>query len=159
MNSKYLPMMRANTAAYGWFAGRNAIDRVYLFAVIVGLLARSKIDPTYHLLRKALLVLIVCLAFLSRTVAAPPENVDTSLEPWFKSLSAPDGTACCSMADCRQTATRRAADGYEARIDDTWVAVPWDRVVARPDNPTGGAIVCYAPRTTIVLCFVPPPNS
>jgi hypothetical protein len=45
---------------------------------------------------------------------------------------------------------------YEAIID---VAVPWDRVLSRTENPTGQAIVCCAPRTKIILCFVRPPDT
>jgi hypothetical protein len=104
-------------------------------------------------------ILIVSIVVLTRTIAAPPDNPDPSLGLWFNSLAAPDGTPCCSIADCRPTTARHTADGYEARIGDAWVTVPWDRVLARPDNPTGKAIVCYAPRTTIVLCFVRPPDS
>jgi hypothetical protein len=100
-------------------------------------------------------VLIVC----EGSFAAPPVNGDPALAPWFKSLSASDGTSCCSIADCRRTILRHTADGYEVLIDDIWVAVTWDRVLTRTDNPTGQAVVCTAPRTKIILCFVRPPES
>jgi hypothetical protein len=100
-----------------------------------------------------------CIAFLTPAIAAPPENADPSLAPWFSGLSASDGTPCCAIADCRRTTSRLTADGYEAFIDDTWVAVPWDRVLSRTDNPTGQAVVCCAPRTKIILCFVRPPDA
>ena len=50
-----------------------------------------------------------------KPIAAPPENPDPALEPWLKSLSTPDGTTCCSMADCRQTTARLTADGYGSK--------------------------------------------
>ena len=53
---------------------------------------------------------------------------------------------------------RLTATGYEALIDETWVTVPWDRVLRRTYNPTGQAIVCCAPQTKTILCFVRPPD-
>ena len=103
--------------------------------------------------------LFILVAIPTGAIAAPPEHSDPSLAPWFNGLSASDGTPCCSMADCRRTTARLTADGYEAFIEDTWVAVPWDRVLTRTDNPTSQAIVCYAPRTKIILCFVRPPET
>lgn len=107
---------------------------------------------------------IICMAIgymtlLAGACAAPPENGDLSLAPWFNSLSAPDGTACCAIADCRRTISRITADGYEALIDNAWVTVPWDRVLPKTDNPTGQAVVCTAPRTKIILCFVRSPET
>jgi hypothetical protein len=88
--------------------------------------------------------------------AAPPDNVDGKLAPWFQSLRQPGtGISCCSMADCRATEYRTSATGYEAFIDDKWLAVPPDRVLDHTDNPTGRAIVCYMPGRGI-LCFVRP---
>ncbi len=88
--------------------------------------------------------------------AAPPDNADTSLAPWYQSLRQPGtGISCCSMADCRATEYRTSAFGYEAFIDDKWLAVPPDRVLQHVDNPTGRAIVCYVPGRGI-LCFVRP---
>jgi hypothetical protein len=92
-------------------------------------------------------------------IAEPLPNSDPSLEPWFMSLWASDGTPCCSIADCRRTASRHTEDGYEALVEDTWVAVPWDRVLTRNDNPAGQAVVCCAPKTMIILCFVRPPET
>ena len=81
--------------------------------------------------RSIIVIMFICITLLGGAIAAPPEHSDPSLAPWFKSLSASDSTACCSMADCRRTKSRLTAEGYEALIDDTWVAVPWDRVLAR----------------------------
>jgi hypothetical protein len=88
--------------------------------------------------------------------AAPPDNADGTLAPWFQSLRQPGtGISCCSMADCRATEYRTSAVGYEAFIDDKWLAVPADRVLDHTNNPTGRAIVCYMPGRGI-LCFVRP---
>jgi hypothetical protein len=100
-----------------------------------------------------------CIAFLTAANAAPPEDADPSLGPWFRGLSASDGTPCCAIADCRRTTSRPTAEGFEVFIDDTWVAVPSDRILQRIDNPTGQAVVCCAPRTKIILCFVRPPDA
>jgi len=91
-----------------------------------------------------------------RAYAAPPENADSSLAPWFQSLRQPgSGISCCSMADCRAIEYRTSATGYEAFIDDKWLAVPPDRVLQNTANPTGRAVACYIPGRGI-LCFVRP---
>ena len=88
--------------------------------------------------------------------AAPPENADPALAPWFQSLRQPGtGVSCCSLADCRIADYRTDGNGYEAFVDDKWLAVPPDRVLQHTDNPTGRAIVCYMPGRGI-LCFVRP---
>ena len=110
-------------------------------------------------MRSMIFICTAYIAFLTAAIAAPPEDADSSLASWFRGLSASDGTPCCAIADCRRTTSRLTADGYEALIDDTWVDVPWDRVLRRTDNPTGQAVVCCAPRTKIILCFVRPPDA
>lgn len=91
--------------------------------------------------------------------AAPPEDADPSLAPWFNSLRQPWTNAlCCSIADCRPTRSRLHAGHYEAFVDGAWRAVPDDRVLLRADNPTGHAVVCWTEYAGI-LCFVPPPQS
>jgi hypothetical protein len=110
-------------------------------------------------IRNTILIAIIVMTSLAGAFAAPLDNSDPSLAPWFNSLSAPDGTACCAIADCRRTMSRPTADGYEALIDNTWVTVPWDRVLPETRNPTGQAVVCTAPRTKIILCFVRPPDT
>lgn len=103
----------------------------------------------------------IVAAFLSSTViagAAPPENADPALATWFRSLKAPNGTACCTVADCRRAVHRSTKRGYEVLISGQWVAVPWERVLRRTDNPTGEAVVCRQPGTTLILCFVRPPD-
>jgi hypothetical protein len=91
--------------------------------------------------------------------AAPPPDADPNLAPWFNSLRLPQSAvSCCSMADC-QTAQSRLVDGhYEVFIEGNWIVVPDDRVLTRPDNPTGHAVVCWTPFAG-VLCFVKAPES
>ena len=110
-------------------------------------------------MRGIILTAVAYISLLAGALAAPPEDADAYLAPWFSSLSASDGTPCCAIADCRRTTSRITVDGYETLVDDTWVAVPWDRVVRTAYNPTGEAVVCCAPRTKIILCFVRPPDS
>jgi len=113
---------------------------------------------TPHLLLPLLLMagLVTALFGGDGAVAAPPDNADPTLAPWFQSLRQPGtGISCCSMADCRATEYRTSAFGYEALIEDKWLAVPPDRVLQHTDNPTGRAIVCYMPGRGI-LCFVRP---
>jgi hypothetical protein len=98
--------------------------------------------------------------------AAPPDNADPSLSPWFESLRQPGtGASCCSIADCRIVETRRGHRGYEVRIDQTWnissafwLQVPAEKILDPRSNPTGRAVLCYTPEAGI-LCFVPPPES
>ncbi|HUZ75824.1 MAG TPA: hypothetical protein VMU87_22785 [Stellaceae bacterium] len=101
---------------------------------------------------------IPAAALLAASVglARPPANADPALAPWYQSLRQP-GTqvSCCSLADCRPTDYRTGANGYEAYIEGSWVAVPPDKVLRRVDNPTGRAVVCYLPGWGI-LCFVTP---
>jgi hypothetical protein len=99
-----------------------------------------------------------CLASIAVCLAASPNNADPALATWFRSLKAPNGTACCTVADCRRATHRVTTNGYEVMIDDEWVAVPWERVLRRTDNPTGEAVVCRVPGTTLILCFVRPPD-
>src|SRR5580704_3548011 len=110
-------------------------------------------------MRSVILLATIYLTLLAWAFAEPLVNSDPSLAAWFNSLSAPDGTPCCAIADCRRTISRPTADGYEAFIDNSWVIVPWDRVLPKIDNPTGQAVVCTAPKTKIILCFVRPPDS
>jgi len=87
--------------------------------------------------------------------ATPPENADPELAPWFQGLKAPNGSSCCSIADCRMTDYRNNGTGYEAMVDGRWMTVPEERVLDHIPNPTGRAVVCYAPALGI-LCFVRP---
>jgi hypothetical protein len=86
--------------------------------------------------------------------AAPPENADPALAPWFQSLRQPEtGMSCCDIADCRPTEYRTVGDSYEAWVDNKWMAVPARRVLQRADNPVGRAVVCWTPQRGI-MCFV-----
>lgn len=98
--------------------------------------------------------------------AAPPDNADPALAPWFKSLRQPiTGAECCSISDCRPAEVRRDGQGYEVQVDQKWnvstvfwLRVPAERILDQRTNPTGKAVLCYTPEAGI-LCFVPPPES
>ena len=111
-------------------------------------------------LRRSILTTTIMLYILSTTasMAEPPQNANPALATWFRGLKAPNGTACCSIADCRRANFRLTPDGYQAMIGDRWVPVPWERVLRRTDNPTGEAVVCYVPHTELIMCFVRPPD-
>jgi hypothetical protein len=108
----------------------------------------------------------VGLVLSQAAVAAPPDNRDPALAPWFESLKQPgSGAPCCSIADCRTTEFRHDRDGYEVLIDGRWkmsapfwARVPPNRIIDGIENPTGRGVVCFAPEAGI-LCFVPPPES
>ncbi|HUK60805.1 MAG TPA: hypothetical protein VLV50_16355 [Stellaceae bacterium] len=102
------------------------------------------------------LIGIAFAAILAAARAAPPSGADSFLAPWFQSLRQPGtGISCCSIADCRQTQYRTGSDGYEALIDNKWIAVPREKVLDHTENPTGRAVVCYLPGLG-VMCFVRP---
>ena len=80
-----------------------------------------------------------------------------SIGDWFKSLRVP-GTniSCCNEADCGTIDPeyyRTTATGYEVWLSGTWVPVPDEKVLNRPDNPTGRAVLCAI--NGRVLCFLP----
>ncbi len=103
----------------------------------------------------AVFLAFALLAGAGMARAQPPENSDPELAPWFQGLRAPNGSSCCSIADCRITDYRTDGSNYEALIEGRWLLVPPERVLDHIPNPTGRAVVCYAPALGI-LCFVRP---
>jgi hypothetical protein len=111
-------------------------------------------------------VLAVVLSFAAGAVAAPPENADPRFTPWYRSLRQPGtGAECCGLADCRVVEFRRTGDVYEVFVDERWrlskpywTRVPPEKILERPDNPTGRAVVCFTPEAG-VMCFILPPQS
>lgn len=106
----------------------------------------------------AMLAFIACVAGTVISTwaygAAPPENADPALAPWYRSLKQPgSGVSCCSIADCRPVDYRTDNGAYEVFIDDKWRTVPPDKVLQQMVNPVGRAVVCYTPALGI-LCFV-----
>ena len=103
-------------------------------------------------------MIVLCLTHYAQ--AAPPPNADPRLSPWFNGLEQPKTHApCCSVADCRPVAARQSDGHYQAQIDGVWRTVPDDVILSGTDNPTGRAIACWTPRSGVILCFVPPPES
>ncbi len=108
-------------------------------------------------MRHCILGTVLLLACQAR--AAPPDHAEPSLAPWYNSLRQPWTNAlCCSVADCRPVLSRTRDGHYEVFIQGDWRVVPDDRVMSRPDNPTGRAVVCWTPQAG-VLCFVTAPES
>jgi len=119
------------------------------------------------------LVAALVLGLANLALAAPPPNTELTNQQWFESLLQPGGRhlPCCSIADCHVTTSRVTIAGYEVVIEDSWVAVPADRVVQQISNPTGSAVVCYRhilnPGNSgdidqpgiMIFCFVRPPDA
>jgi hypothetical protein len=107
-----------------------------------------------HVIPGTILILLLRVAD-----AAPPPHGDPTLAPWYNSLRMPDSTVlCCSMSDCRPVLSRMVDGHYQAFIADQWRDVPDDRVLSRPDNPTGHAVACWTPFAG-VICFIKAPES
>lgn len=119
---------------------------------------------------------VLCVLFPAS--AAPPDNADPRLAPWFNSLTQPDtGVGCCSISDCRPVLSFIRPTGYAVFIEDDRakalpgavfgeernevgeivqgyeVPVPADKVLQGKDNPVGRAVVCWTPALGI-MCFV-----
>ena len=97
------------------------------------------------------------LAIAALSVMWPISALPSEIGDWFKSLRVP-GTniSCCDSADCGTTDPeyyRTTATGYEVFVFGQWIPVPDDRVLSRPDNPTGRAVLCAI--NGRVLCFLP----
>lgn len=104
--------------------------------------------------RLPILAACLMLALAGAAIAAPPENADPALAPWYESLTQPEtGLGCCSIADCREVESRLVGDHYEALIRDRWMIVPPERILEHTPNPTGRAVACWRPRQGI-RCFV-----
>src|SRR5258708_6772582 len=88
-------------------------------------------------------------------LAAPRDGADPNspLGVWYRSLQAPDGKSCRSIADCRPIDACLVGEHWEIRTEMGWQEVPPDRVL-RWENPDGRPIACRS--LGLVLCFVPP---
>lgn len=77
---------------------------------------------------------------------------------WYKSLKVPGtGVSCCDISDCRglDSDELRVNEGrYEILFRGEWRPVDENRVLSRPDNPTGGAVACISPGG-FAYCLVP----
>lgn len=79
-------------------------------------------------------------------LAAPPENPDPNLAPWFRSLRIPGtGLSCCDSGDCRNYPVRPYGDHYQVFYKNHWLIVPNEVVSDRTDNPTGDYVTCIQP--------------
>ena len=116
----------------------------------------------------SVVAMALLFASLCQVSAAPPANADLQNHAWFEGLEQPGERhlLCCSIADCHLTASRISQDGYEVAIENSWIAVPADRVLQNVSNPTGRAVVCYRHIVNPeikqwelkIFCFVRPPE-
>lgn len=95
-------------------------------------------------------------------VAAPPENADPTLAPFFHGLKQPDtGMSCCDVSDCRPVNIRVHENRLQVFIDrksfsggtDAWVDVPPEKMLKPRPNPTGQPIACWS-ELYGVMCFL-----
>lgn len=94
-------------------------------------------------------------------VAAPPENPDPALGPFYRGLTAPDtGMGCCDTSDCRPVQTRNNQGHEEAFIGrqfpgatNEWVRIPDTKRLSPRENPVGEPVVCWTPGLG-VICYV-----
>jgi hypothetical protein len=133
--------------------------------------AREKFHRRAACATSIFLMLVVLVVITTPVQAAPPENANPALAPWFQSLEVPgtNHSSCCSQSDCRPVDYRISGDYYEALLtpeqfsragvlQPRWIPVPFDRILQRVDNPTGKAILCWLPGMG-VLCFVRPDDT
>ena len=107
--------------------------------------------------------LVITILLMPLTaIAAPPENADPTLAPFFRSLKQPNTEIpCCDATDCRIVQTRVSDGKEEIFVDkrkfsdgnDTWVPIPDAKRLAPRDNPTGENIACWS-RFYGVMCFL-----
>ena len=103
------------------------------------------------------LILALLLLALPRLAPAHIPRTASAVDDWFESLQAPDtGIPCCDRLDCREVASRRGADGWEAWSDGRWVPIPQDKIVTDTANPLEHAVLCWSPSLGLT-CFIPPP--
>jgi hypothetical protein len=90
-------------------------------------------------------------------VLARGDFPDSALSSWYRSLKQPQSSmSCCDESDCRTVDYRVGSLGYEAFIENEWIAIE-DKLVLKRDNPTGHAVACamrIGPNIK-VFCFVP----
>ena len=112
--------------------------------------------------------IIVLLASFT-AIAAPPQNADPALAPWFRSLINPVvGLSCCAESDghiLKESEWRVNGNQYEIHVAGNWWPVPPQNVLNNVPNPTGGAVAFWEmhrhgnDRPPNIYCFVRPVES
>ncbi len=103
--------------------------------------------------------LALALLLLAPPGTAPAHipRTESRIDDWFESLIAPDtGIPCCDRLDCREVASRRGPEGWQAWSEGRWLTIPEEKVVTDTTNPLEHAVLCWSP-TLGLTCFVPPP--
>ena len=113
-------------------------------------------------------------AITTAATARPPEGADPALEPFYRSLTVPEGNdafsgvECCSVADCRPVQIRQRGEHWQAFISaavfpadqhppDDWVNVPDSVIIRNVFNEQGEPVACwYGGR---VRCFLLGPET
>jgi hypothetical protein len=112
-------------------------------------------NPQVPQMRIQALSLPSAVILLLAIVSAPVWAGETG--DWFKSLHQPvTGVSCCDISDCRSTTARQMPDGHwEASLDQKWVSIPPDKIIADKVHPAGEAVICANP-AGIIYCFTRP---
>ena len=90
---------------------------------------------------------------------------NSSLKPWFDTLSSKGGGACCSQSDGKVVDDpdwttivdpAKPKVHYRVRLEGQWVDVPDDTVITEP-NKAGHTMVwpMYLNGNPVVRCFLP----
>ena len=102
---------------------------------------------------------LILVRLIIASLGAYGHPADVPNAEWYRGLRQPDGSgvSCCSEADCAETDYRVTATGeIEAQTPAReWVRVPPEKILRHTDNPTGYAVLCYAPNMG-VMCFALP---
>lgn len=110
---------------------------------------------TVRFRRRAILLILAGLSLLA-TCALIPTRYGFGHEnsEWLRSLTAPDGSSCCSERDCFPSDARLRDGAWEVPAGDGWEAVDPARVLSVP-NRDGRPVLCRLP-SGVIVCFVPP---
>jgi hypothetical protein len=120
-----------------------------------------------RLVPQAALSLVLAALATGATAAPPPVGSEdyqltAPYSDWFRTLRNVEGELCCTLSDCRPVQARVTQDGHWEFLadpkhftngDNSWVRVPDDRVLRRP-NPVGQPIACYVAGFP-PFCFLP----
>lgn len=111
--------------------------------------AEAGVRSRLHRARVALRGLCVVLMIGAEPAVAHPDD------EWLRSLTAPDGSSCCSERDCFPSDARLHDGLWKVPNGSGWEAVPPERVLRQP-NKDGRPILCRLP-SGVIVCFLPPP--
>lgn len=100
------------------------------------------------------LLLVLGLTLLALFAAGFVAGRATAHEPYTNwHVPGNPASSCCSNADCRPTRAYLTDDGWRAWNGETWLLVPWERVL--PTDLAGDGRTHLCSRDSFVYCFSP----